>query len=149
YTTLFRSIGNTVTHDTLLRLPTFARSVTELIGLQPGVVPTAGGTNAGLQLRATGAIDDQNTVTLDGIDITQSVVATNTVVPVPADSVEEFRMNVANPNATFDRASGAQTALIGRRGTNALHGSGYSYFENDVLNANTWDNNHAGVAKAP
>src|SRR5258708_22352492 len=132
-------IGNALSHDALLRLPTFARSVTELIALQPGVVPTAGGTGAGLQMRASGAIDDQNTETVDGIDITQSVVAANTVVPVPADSVEEFRVNVANPNASFDRASGGQMALVGRRGSNTLHGGGYSYFENDALNPNTWD----------
>lgn len=142
-------IGNALTHDALLRLPTFARSVTELIGLQPGVVPSAGGSTAGIQMRATGAIDDQNVVTVDGIDITQSVVASNTVVPVPADSVEEFRVNVANPNSSYDRASGSQMALIGRRGSNALHGGGYSYFENDALNANTWDSNHAGIAKPP
>ncbi len=140
-------IGNSISHDALLRLPTFSRSVTELIALQPGVVPTAGGTGAGLQMRSTGAIDDQNTVTIDGIDITQSVVATNTVVPVPADSVEELRVNVANPNASFDRASGGQMALVGRRGGNVVHGGGYSYFEQDGLNANTWDNNHAGIAK--
>lgn len=140
-------IGNSISHDALLRLPTFARSVTELIGLQPGVVPTAGGTGAGLQMRASGAIDDQNTVTVDGIDITQSVIASNTVVPVPADSVEEMRVNVANPNASFDRASGGQMALVGRRGGNVLHGGGYSYFENDALNANTWDANHSGIAK--
>jgi len=63
------------------------------MSLQPGTV--AGGT--GLTMRVGGAIDDQNTVTLDGIDITQNLVATNTSIPTPADSVEEFRANVSNP----------------------------------------------------
>jgi hypothetical protein len=140
-------IGNVITHDALMRLPTFSRSVTELLGIQPGVVPVGTGTGSGIAMRASGAIDDQNTVTVDGIDVTQNVVAGNTVVPIPADSVQEFRMNVANPNSNFDRASGGQMALIGRRGTNKIRGSGYTYFENDVLNANTWDSNHAGIGK--
>ena len=57
-------------------------------------------------MRVGGAIDDQNTVTLDGIDITQNIVATGTSVPTPADSVEEFTENVSNPSATMGRASG-------------------------------------------
>ena len=82
--TVDAQIGNALTTDSILRLPTLQRNVTELMNLQPGVV--AGGN--GLQMRVSGAIDDQNTVTLDGVDITQNVVATGTSVPTPADSVE-------------------------------------------------------------
>jgi len=92
-------IGNTVSTDAILRLPTLQRNATELMNLQPGVV--AGG--AGLNMRVSGAVDDQNTVTLDGIDITQNIVATGTSIPTPADSVEEFNENVANPSATMNR----------------------------------------------
>ena len=140
-------IGNVLSTDSVLRLPTLQRNVTELMGLQPGAVPTTGGGATQLQLRITGAVEDQNTVSLDGVDITQSVVAADTVVPTPADSVEEFRLNLANPNASYERASGGQMTLVGRRGTNTLHGAGYGYFQNSVLNANTWDNNRAGIVK--
>jgi hypothetical protein len=137
-------IGNAISTDAILRLPTLQRNATELMNLQPGVV--AGGNN--LTFRVTGAIDDQNTVTLDGMDITQSVVAGNTVVPTPADSVEEFRVSVANPMASLDRGSGGQITLVGRHGTNTLHGSIYEYLQNSKLNSNTWDNNFTGIAKA-
>ena len=145
-------IGNAITVDLISKLPSLQRNVTELMSLQPGVYSTSNGTansGSGIQMRTTGAIDDQNTVTIDGIDITQGVVAYNTVVPTGADSVEEFRANVANPNATMNRSSGGQMALTGRRGTNTLHGSAYWYRQDSVLNANTWDNNHAGIAKPP
>ena len=99
-------------------------------------------------MRVSGAIDDQNTVTLDGIDITQNLVATNTSIPTPADSVEEFRANVANPSATLQRGSGGQVTLIGRHGSNDFHGAVYEFLQNNDLNSNTWDNNHAGLAKA-
>jgi hypothetical protein len=137
-------IGNSLSTDSILRLPTLQRNATELMNLQPGVV--AGGN--GLQMRVSGAIDDQNTVTLDGIDITQNIVATGTSIPTPADSVEEFRENVANPSANMMRGSGGQVTLIGRHGSNAFHGALYEYLQNTDLNSNTWDNNRAGLAKA-
>jgi len=70
-------IGNSISKDLISRLPTLQRNVTELMNLQPGVVPT--GSNLGA--RITGAIDDQNTVTLDGIDVTAVSVASTTSVP--------------------------------------------------------------------
>lgn len=141
-------IGNVVSTDNILRLPTLQRNAVELMNLQPGVAASGASATSGLNMRVSGAIDDQNTVTLDGIDITQNVVATGTSIPTPADSVEEFRMSVANPGATLMRASGGQVTLIGRRGSNAFHGALYEYFQNNDLNANTWDNNRAGLAKA-
>ena len=137
-------IGNVVSTDNILRLPTLQRDAVELMNLQPGVV--AGG--SGLTMRVSGAIDDQNTITLDGIDITANLVATAGSLPTPADSVEEFRANVANPSAALMRGSGAQITLIGRRGSNNLHGALYENLQNNDLNANTWDNNRAGLAKA-
>jgi hypothetical protein len=137
-------IGNVLSTDNILRLPTLQRDAVELMNLQPGVV--AGGN--GLTMRVSGAIDDQNTITLDGIDITANLVATAGSLPTPADSVEEFRANVANPSAALMRGSGAQITLIGRRGSNAFHGALYENFQNNDLNANTWDNNRASLAKA-
>src|SRR5258706_11724678 len=136
-------IGNSISMSQISKLPALSRSVIELLNLQPGVVPAGNG----LQSRASGAIDDQNTVTLDGIDITAVVVSLTTSIPAPQDSVEEFRMNVSNPNSDLTRASGGQMTLVGRHGGNTMHGSGYGFFQNSVLNSNTWDNNAARVAK--
>jgi hypothetical protein len=137
-------IGNVVSTENILRLPTLQRNATELMNLQPGVV--AGG--SGLNMRVSGAIDDQNTVTLDGIDITSNLVASSTSIPTPADSVEEFRETISDPSATLTRGSGGQVTLVGRRGTNNFHGALYEYLQNNDLNANTWDNNRAGKAIA-
>jgi Carboxypeptidase regulatory-like domain len=137
-------IGNVMSTDNILRLPTLNRDAVGLMNIQPGVV--AGGSN--LTMRVGGAIDDQNTVTLDGIDITSNLVAASTSIPTPADSVEEFRESISNPNATLMRGSGGQVSLIGRHGSNAFHGALYEYLQNTDLNANTWDNDRAGLAKA-
>ncbi|HLK62454.1 MAG TPA: carboxypeptidase-like regulatory domain-containing protein [Bryobacteraceae bacterium] len=143
--TVDAQIGNTVSTNAILRLPTLQRNATELLNLQPAAVP--GGNN--LTTRVAGAIDDQNTVTLDGLDITQQVVAGNTAVPTPADSVEEFRVTVLTPSSTLVRASGAQVTLIGRTGGNTFHEALYEYLQNSSLNSNTWDNDRLGQLKAP
>lgn len=141
--TVDAQIGNTITKDLISRLPTLQRNVTELMNLQPGVVPVG----ANLQSRTTGALDDQNTVTVDGVDVTAVVTAVGTSIPTPQDSVEEFRVAVSNPNASLARASGGQMSLVGRHGSNVMHGSGYGFFQNSDWNSNTWDNNAAKVRK--
>ncbi len=142
-------IGSVIETQSIQRLPTLQRNVTELMNLQSGVVAVNSGTAGPLEMRTTGALEDQNTVTLDGIDITQSVISSSTVVPTPADSVEEFRVTTSGPSANLAKASGGQVTLIGRHGTNTFHGALYEYFQNSDLNSNTWDNNHSHIAKAP
>ncbi|HEV3197279.1 MAG TPA: carboxypeptidase-like regulatory domain-containing protein [Bryobacteraceae bacterium] len=137
-------IGNTISVDTILRMPNLTRNATELMNLQPAT--TAVGNS--IMMRVGGAIDDQNTVTVDGIDITQNIVAAGVSVPTPADSIEEFRSSVTNPNADFDRASGANIALVGRHGGNAIHAALYEYLQNSDLNSNTWENNLIGIPRA-
>ena len=71
------------------------------------------------------------------------------VVPIPQDSVEEFRVATNNANATFGGASGGQISLLTKSGTNAMHGSLYEYHSDNGLNANGWTNDHNNVAKPP
>ena len=59
---------------------------------------------------------------------------------LPIDGVDEFRVGVSNPNASFGRGAGGQVAVIGKRGNNAFHGAAYWYHQNDNLNAATWTN---------
>ena len=134
-------VGNVIGGQSVLRLPNLGRNASELLALQPAATQGLG-TFPRRGVRVAGAIDDQNTITIDGIDISDNVVGgengLSTMVPIPTESVEEFRVGVSNPNASFGRASGGQMALVGRRGTNAYHGTAYWYHINDELNANSW-----------
>jgi Carboxypeptidase regulatory-like domain len=137
------AVGNVIEEDRIKRLPNIDRQVTSLLVLQPTVAP--GG-------QVSGARADQNTFTLDGLDVSDQIGfrgATGTVVPIPTESVEQFRVTVANPNATFGRSAGGQVALVSKRGTNAFHGSIYGYHQNDNLNANSWSNNRLGLNRPP
>src|SRR5712691_437561 len=142
------AIGNVIGGETLNHPPTLTRSAGELLTLQPGSTPydstqTGFGNGGGT---VAGSRSDQNTFTLDGIDITDNVIAggrTNgSVVPIGVETVDEFRVDVTNANATFGRSEGGQVALISKSGGNTYHGVGYWYHQNDDLNANTWENNH-------
>lgn len=136
------AVGNNIDQRQLERLPTTNRRATGLIILQPAVSP--GGEVAGSRA-------DQNTYSLDGLDVSDQVGfrgAADTVVPIPAESVEEFRVTVANPTASFGRSGGAQVTLVTKRGGNDFHGSLYWYHQNDNLNANSWNNNRLGLPKA-
>ena len=139
-------LGNVIPRESIAKLALFQRDAVELLKLQPGV-SNNGGTLTGM--RVTGAIDDQNTVKLDGIDITANVVASRTVIPTPAYAVEEFRVGVSNPTQELGRSSGGQVTMVGRHGSNSLHGNVNWSHQNSALNANTWENNFAHVAKPP
>ncbi|PYX84054.1 MAG: carboxypeptidase regulatory-like domain-containing protein, partial [Acidobacteria bacterium] len=70
------------------------------------------------------------------------------VVPTPADSVEEFKVNTANQGNDFNSSSGAQVQVVTKRGTNTWHGSVYEYYLDNNFSANTWENN-ATAPKTP
>ena len=140
-------VGGVVSGEMLTRLPTLNRDATELLTLQPGSTPyddsTGFGNGGGT---VAGARSDQNTISLDGIDITDNVITGGAneqpIIPVGVDAVDEFRVGVTNANATFGRSAGGQITLISHSGTNNYHGTAYWFHQNDDLNANTWDLNH-------
>jgi len=144
-------VGNVVSGDMLTSLPTLTRDATELLTLQPGSTPydaTGFGNGGGT---VTGARSDQNVISLDGIDVTDNVVAggqkAQPLIPAGVDAVDEFRVGVTNANATFGRASGGQITLVTHGGTNNYHGTVYWFHQNDNLNANTWELNHTPDGK--
>lgn len=140
-------VGNVVETRMLRSLPTFGRNTLELISLQPTTTP--GGFGSGGTV--SGARSDQNTLILDGIDISDNLTGGQgisfTQAPVGVDAVSEFRMTVTNPNATFGRSSGGQVTLVSSSGGNEFHGVAYWFHQNDNLNANTWSNNRTRTRK--
>jgi hypothetical protein len=146
------SVGDVLGTEPLLRLPTRLRQAQELLLLQPGTTPQTGSDNGA---SIAGALNDQTTFTLDGIDITDN--STNSTINsdqgarptlmVSVEATDEFRVAVANSNSTFNRGSGGQVSLVQRSGTNQFHGALFWYTQNSDLNANSWDNNRLGILK--
>ena len=131
----------------LRRLPALNVSTLDLLSLQPATTPgnaASGGT-------VSGARSDQNTLLLDGIDVSDNLTGgqgvTFTQAPTGVGGIRELSIVVANQNASFGRSAGGQIILSSERGSNSLRGAGYWFHQNDDLNANSWANNRTGVKK--
>src|SRR3984957_768559 len=162
--TLNATVGNTVGGELLENLPSIGRDAATFVTLQPGVSPD--GSVAGAVVDQSSFMLDggQNTNDMDGSmqvytpsfagDPTGGIVknsiggAPTGVMPTPLDSVEEFKVNTANQTADFNSSSGAQVQVVTKRGTNSWHGTGYEYYFDNHLNANTFDNNFSGTPLA-
>ena len=161
--TMNATVGNTVTAIALDNLPSLNRDVSTFVELQPGVSPDGS---------VAGAVVDQSSFMLDGgnntndMDGSMSVYTSSFagdptggisnqsfavaggptgVMPTPADSVEEFKVNSAGQTADFNSSAGAEVQVVTRRGTNSYHGSAYEYYLTNNWSANTWDNNLTGT----
>jgi Carboxypeptidase regulatory-like domain len=159
--TMNATVGNTLTSIALDNLPSIGRDVNTFIELQPGV--STGGDVAG-------AVNDQSYFSLDGGNNTndmdgsggvytsmqQSLVIGDTtggvgteltygapsgVMPTPADSVEEFKVNTAGQTADFNSSAGAEIKIVTKRGTSSFHGTAYEYYKDNNWSSNTWQNN--------
>jgi Carboxypeptidase regulatory-like domain len=145
-------IGNNIDMHGVHELPIEAReSPLALLDQQPGVVDTnvANDPNSSREGAVTGARGDQNNVTLDGLDVNDFATgqAFVTVGDAPVDSIQEFRVETANPLAASGRGSGAQIELVTKSGTNQWHGSAFEYLRNTVTEANTFFNNRDNISK--
>jgi Carboxypeptidase regulatory-like domain len=88
-----------------------------------------------------------NTVTVDG------QVGSNPDFPglfmaaISMDAVSEAKIISHNYTAEYGRNPGPTISLVTKSGTNQFHGSVYSYFRNEKLNANDFFNNSGGLPK--
>ncbi len=155
------AVGTTINGAALESLPNFGRDVTTLSVLQPGT--TLGGYTAG-------AVQDQNTYTLDGGNNSDDMSGNNTsyttnftgiggtqtggnasgVMPTPVESIEEIKVNSFNQTADFNSSIGGQVVMATKRGSNQFHGSGYGYYFDTAFGAaNTWTNDHTPFRGSP
>lgn len=135
------SLGNVVAGDQIAELPIAARNVVQLLSLQAGVAYLGNELDQNRDTRSgavNGTRSDQSNVALDGISVNDqnNGYAFTSILNVPPDSVQEFRVTTANSNADSGYSSGAQVALATKSGTNNFHGSAYEYNRNTIFSAN-------------
>jgi hypothetical protein len=137
------TVGNPFTEQQVQQLPLQTRNVVALLSIQPGVSSTG---------QVLGARPDQNNVTLDGVDVNDNRGTTanngfNAVLPIPLDSVQEFRTTIAGQGSDLGHSAGGQVSIVTKSGSNQFHGSAYEYNRNTDFEANDWFSNRAGVAR--
>ncbi len=134
------AVGNPFTETQVKQIPLQTRNVVALLGVQAGVSSTG---------QVLGSRPDQNNVLLDGVDVNDNQGANgfNSVLPIPLDSVQEFRTTVAGLGADMGRSAGGQVSIVTKGGSNQFHGSAYEYNRNTLTEANDWFSNRAGTPR--
>jgi hypothetical protein len=147
-------MGHTVDSRQVTDLPLLGRRYAELALLTTGVVPATNGISSRGEdsfFNVNGNFATWNNFTLDGAD--NNSFSTNLqerspqVIQPPVDALEEFKVQTRTYSAEFGKAAGAIINASIKQGTNRYRGSLFGFFRDEALNANTWDNNRAGVEK--
>jgi hypothetical protein len=147
-------------------LPMNGRSFQALIDLTPGVVVTPSTNYDSGQFSVNGQRPSSNYWMVDGVSGNIGISAygvvsnglsgglgsfsvlggTNSLASI--DALQEFRIQTSTYAPEFGRTPGAQISILTRSGTNQFHGTAFDYLRNDVLDANDWFADQAGLPKA-
>ncbi len=134
-------------------LPLATRNYVQLTLLSPGAVtPNPSSFNTGDNVGSggrpfiNGIREQSNNFLLDGMDNNQ--VSDNLLGYTPApDAIQEFNLITQNASAEFGNFQGGIVSTSLKSGTNQFHGDVWEFFRNDILNANSWQNNLTGLPK--
>jgi hypothetical protein len=146
-------VGSTLETHVVENFPLIQRDVMGLVRALPGVTAASGvgdargGRNVfDSTFSVGGGRNSSNEVLLDGAANTVGDFNGVAIIP-PQDSVQEFRVETSSYSAEFGRTGGGTVNVTTKAGTNAYHGSGYYYHQNDFLNANSFTNNRFGTRR--
>jgi len=145
-------VGQVVTGDVMTGVALNGRSFTDLMSLQPGIVPMStqtpdsvvmagasvaiapsGGLNPGNQ-SISGQREDANGFLVNGGDVKELMNGGTLIVP-DLDSISEFRILTNNFDAEYGNYSGGIVNVVTKSGANQLHGSGFEFLRNTALDA--------------
>jgi len=153
-------MGEVISGTRMTSVPLNGRAYTDLLSLQPGVVPSAYGSQAaGLNDRspsgapgATGgagvnsgnqSVNGQreaaNGFMVNGANVEEGKNNGTSIVP-NLDAISEFRIITNNFDSEYGNFSGGQVNVATKSGTNEIHGSGFEFFRNTDLNARNFFN---------
>jgi len=143
--------GGTLTAAKMAAIPVNGRSFTDLLALQPGVMPAssqqpnavvmAGCTSAPPSgdldpgnLSVSGQRETANGFSVNGAAAQEDFNMGAAIVP-NLDSIQELHVLTGNFNAEYGNFSGGQVLVTTRSGANQLHGSVFEYLRNTALDA--------------
>jgi hypothetical protein len=136
------SQADTLTQEDIAQLPIDRRDYLTFTLLTPGVSnSTRLASDQDFRVKSTpqsglsfyGSNGRGNSITVDGGEANDD--AGGVRLTLSQDAVQEFQVNRSNYSAELGGASGATINILSKSGTNELHGSMYSYFRNDGLDA--------------
>jgi hypothetical protein len=87
-----------------------------------------------LQTEVNGQMRMGNSYAIEGIDNNEKTGLLQVMVP-PVEAIQTVDVSTSNFEAELGRASGANTNVVLKSGTNEFHGAGYEFLRNSALNA--------------
>jgi len=136
-------IGELIGSTKMTTVPLNGRSYTDLLALQPGVVPVnsgqysspavSGALNPG-NLSVSGQRESANGFMVNGGNVEEAGSMGTAIVP-NLDSIAEFRILTNNFDAEYGNYSGGQINAITKSGTNQFHGDAFEFLRNTNLDA--------------
>lgn len=155
--------GATLSLNETKSLPLVSRSPLDLIFTLPGVTeeplstrdlaedrnssPANTPEEAGV-FSLAGAPAYSNNLTIDGLDNNDDRAARERFQP-SLEAVAEVQVITNQFSAEYGRASGGRVNLRTRSGSREFHGSGFYFFRDEALDANTFRNNSLGLSRLP
>ena len=149
------TLGRAVEEHAVDALPLSTRNYTQILSLSPGVsvgLPDATQIGRGTQnVSDDGNKTTGNNIQFNGMDANN--LAQNSArnaneevgVAIPApDTIEGFKVQTANYDASYGRGTGANVDLVSKTGTSSFHGSVWEFVRNNVFNANLFFANRDG-----
>src|SRR5437879_3252381 len=145
-------VGGVITSTDLTAVALNGRSVTDLLSLEPAVVPMStqqpdsivmagvtvaiapsGALNSGNQ-SINGQREDAKGFMVNGGDVKELMNGSTSIVP-DLDSIAEFRILTNNFDAQYGNYSGGIINVVTKSGTNQWHGNGFEFLRNTDLDA--------------
>ena len=145
-------LGSVVTGKSMTAVALNGRSFTDLLALQPGIVPLttqqpdsivmagvtvaiapSGSLNPGNQ-SISGQREDANGFMVNGGDVKELMNGGTSIVP-NLDSIAEFRILTNNFDAEYGNSSGGIVNVVTNSGSNELHGGAFEFLRNTTLDA--------------
>jgi len=150
--TVATHLGEVVTGREIVGVALNGRSYTDLLALQPGIVPMSTQTpdsvvmaGATVAINPSGALnpgnqsivgqrEDANGFLVNGGDVKELMNGGTLIIP-DLDSISEFRILTDNYDAEYGNYSGGIISVVTKSGTNQLHGSAFEFLRNTALDA--------------
>jgi hypothetical protein len=143
-------VSNVISRHELQNLPIVSRNLLNVASLSGGTNGgNPGGRQAGIsgaEIIVNGAPAEANNFIIDGVSDNMEFSGTIAILP-PIDAVQEFAVQTSQYSAEFGRGAGGLVNMALKSGTNQIHGFGYDYLQNDLLNARPFDFTRTNPAK--
>ncbi|MEP7355592.1 MAG: carboxypeptidase-like regulatory domain-containing protein, partial [Acidobacteriota bacterium] len=133
-------VGEVIAKERIASLPLNGRQFVDLTLLSDNVFKAPRGTRGsalaqtGTGVLVAGQRAGHNMYYLDGVSVTDQYF-NHLVAAPPLDAIAEFNIQKSIYAPEFGGKASATISAIIKSGTNAVHGSAYEYFRNDVLDA--------------